>query len=30
MHGNEILWKGNIDADSDVRWDGQRGILVIG
>jgi N-acetylmuramoyl-L-alanine amidase len=30
VHGNEVLWKGNIDADADVRWDGQRGVLVIG
>lgn len=29
MHGNEVLWKGNIDADADVRWDGQRGILAV-
>ena len=29
MQGNEVLWKGNIDFDADVRWDGQRGVLTV-
>lgn len=29
VQNNEVLWKGNIDADADVRWDGQRGTLSI-
>lgn len=29
MKGDELLWTGNVDADSDVRWDPVRGVLQI-
>jgi len=29
MRGTEVVYKTTIDADTDVRWDGVRGILNI-
>lgn len=29
MKGDQLLWTGNVDADSDIRWDPVRGVLQI-
>lgn len=29
VQNGETLWKGAIDADAEVRWDGQRGTLFV-